>query len=72
MICVEGTEERTEFDDVEDGIDEFWNTLKSTPEALNDFDVKYKRPMKNKCKGDSGSKCLAYKSRLRLHWRTKK
>ena len=56
MICVEGKEQRTEFDAFEDGIDKFWSTLKSTPEVLDEFDAKYKRPKKNKCRGDSGSK----------------
>ena len=56
MICVEGKEQRTEFDAFEDGIDKYWSTLKSTPEVLDDFDAKYKRPKKNKCRGDSGSK----------------
>ena len=51
MLCVEGKEWRSE-----DGIDEFKKILEDSPAELDEFDLQYKRLMKNKCKGDSGSK----------------
>ena len=51
MLCVEGKEWRSE-----EGIDEFKKILEDSPADLDEFDLQYKRLMKNKCKGDSGSK----------------
>ena len=66
MICAQGTQKRTgkvlgDDSSIEDQraqkqIAKFWKTLKSSPETMDEFDVEYKRPMRNKCTGDSGSK----------------
>ena len=65
MICAQGTEKRTGKvigdSSIEDKrshnqIKKFWNTLNSSPETMEEFDQDYKRLMKNKCTGDSGSK----------------
>ena len=65
MICAQGTQKRTgkvlgdssiEDQRAQKQIAKFWKTLKSSPETMDEFDVEYKRPMRNKCTGDSGSK----------------
>ena len=56
MICAEGKEKRTGALDGDDSVKQFWRQLKTSKESMDPFDTEFERPMKNKCKGDSGSK----------------
>ena len=59
MICAEGFGKRNGKVDgkmVDVNVDKYWNTLETNPETLSDLEKNFRRPMKNKCTGDSGSK----------------
>ena len=59
MICAEGLAKRNGKVDgkmVDVNVDKYWNTLETNPETLSDLEKNFRRPMKNKCTGDSGSK----------------